>query len=355
MSIFGNKNFGAPATESFDYIQPTAESLDTILTEGAKDSYVIRAGMYISDVMMEEAVSEGAAEPEALLESFGKDLFAKLKEMFEKLWKHVKDWLAKVKRFFSLLFTSGKEFVDKFEEELNGKTATGYTFNGYPYDYAGGTALMSTWSSKITAEMAQYQNGIVKAADASDSREQEAILAKIAGGQTFKTSDVQEKLLKDATSETTIEAALKTLTKKFRGGKDSETEIKDFQGNSKSDMMKFIKGKEAALATITNNEKDTDSMYSNIIKAIKDAADRVKGEQKGKIGTWVTHSTEMLRYGSNFCVSMYKVEADMIKEMARTYEAALKGYLRFKPVKDSFGDDHGDSNDSILESAMRFV
>jgi hypothetical protein len=120
-------------------------------------------------------------------------------------------------------------------------------------------------------------------------------------------------------------------------------------------MMKFIKGKEAALATLNQNEKDIDAMYSGIIKAIKDAAARVEGEQKGKIGNWVTHSTEMLRFGSNFRVSMLKVESDAIKEMARTYEHALKGYLRFKPAKEGFGNDDNSGSSSILESAMRLV
>jgi len=359
MAIFGNRSKSyVPATENVGFIQPTNECFDQIITESAKDSYQLRAGMYISDVMMEEAVLESAADPEVLLEAFGKGVWAKIKEMFSKLWAKIKEWYNKFKRMLAIIFTSGSDFVKKFEKELRGKTAKGFKYTTFKYTYdAGGNACAKNIGI-ITMAMDTYRNGVVDAdVTKSDSHHDALDKNKSSYKAEYNTADEKEELLKKLGGDS-VEEVMEEVQKAFRNGEDTKEEFEDFSSNSKEYMMSFIKEKDKALKEVEKEEQKVNTEFDKIIKAIDKAANKFKGDDYSKVSPYVSHATEMLRFGATVLSSLSKVEADCIKEMAREFEAILKHYLTFKPVKEGFDGDAneaGEGAESILEAAMKYV
>lgn len=364
MSIFGNRGRMGSSFEEMEtgFIQPTSECLEGILTESAHESYQIRAGLYVSDIIMEEAVFEGAASPEVLMEGFGKDLWTKIKNMFMKMWNKIKSWFEKVKRFFSLLFKSGKEFIDKFENEIRAKVAKGFKYKGYKYSLAKGHTETESYLEKSIGKALEYTNGITKVDEIVNTGKQYDALnamdkSKMDASKDYKTSDTKDEVLKSITGEDSLDEFSKKLAKDFRSGEDSTEEYENFSGNSKEEMINEIKNADKNIALINASEKAINTQMERTIKAIESAAGRFKGEDAGKIAPHVTHSTEMIRYVVGISTTAMRVELDATKEAVKDFETILKAFLRFKPAKEGFDGGFGDNSGatSILEAAMKLV
>ena len=103
MSIFGTRSradYSVTVENYKGFVDPSLAGIQSINAEASLEAYQLNASLYVSDVIMEEAVIEGAAEPEVLLEGVAKDSLTKLKEMFQKFWSKVRAWFEKAKKPF---------------------------------------------------------------------------------------------------------------------------------------------------------------------------------------------------------------------------------------------------------------
>ena len=357
MAIFGNRNKDVLETV-IEGMQPTSACLEGILTESAQESYQIRAGLYVSDVIMEEAIFEGSATPEVLMEGLGNDIWTKIKAMFTKLWNKIKSWFEAIKRHLALIFKSGVEFVEKFEKEIRAKVTKGFKYKGYKYTLGAGSKATEDLCNKADGLSEKYENGITDASKIVTADPHEKALKDNMGSMkdSYKTSDEKESILKTLGGDT-VEEIMKDLAKKFRNGKDETEEFSDFAGNSKEEMIGHIKNKDKIIASCETSQKGMNTMVERVIKAIETASGRFKGEEAGKVAPYVSHSAEILRFTISIATSALKVEIDASKEAAKDFESTLKSFLRFKPAKEGFGGEEivNNGGTSILEAAMKLV
>lgn len=368
--IFGSKKNYEENTIDVGFIQPTSESLDQILTESAYDSYQLRAGLYVSDVIMEEKVLYEGASEQILLEGLGKDIWNKLKDIFTKLKAKVLEWFNKIKRFFSLLFTTGKQFIEKFEEELKRKIVKGYKYKSYKYSYAALQSFRESKEKDLQKYYDKYSNAVTTEPDddgnewtvhnnskVNNTEYQKGELASkgSSGEPSTSISDLKDEILKslDAESINEYETA---LYKAGRNNETSEEDFEDFNGNSKDELMRAVSGKDKQLESISAAETKMNTLYTKVISKLESASGKFKGEQAGKISSYVSYATEVLRYVLSLYMIGNKVSTEITKEYAKSAELILKGYLRFKPAKavtDNFNNPEGAT--SILESAMNLL
>jgi len=173
---------------------------------------------------------------------------------------------------------------------------------------------------------------------------------------SYDTGEEKEGIFKSLNVDSISELQEESY-KEYRNGSKEKEEFKDFENNSKEDMIKFIKDKDKNITDLDRYQKDLDSHFSKVIKAIEAAGSKYKNEELSKVSPYVSHSVEMLRFCMSIRSALVKMHIDYIKDAASDFESILKGFLRFKVVKESFegnyDDDKGITN--IFEAAMKLV
>jgi hypothetical protein len=322
--------------------------------------------MYISDVMMEETVLEGAATPEVLLEGFVKGSFDKIKRMFEALWAKVKSWFEAAKKTLQRIFLSGEAFIKKFKEEIRSASKKGFTYEGFKYTLDAG-------HGKVTAKLKTLNDEIAAAVGFDISHvTQDSQSSSISGDsgkhkESFDLSEEKEKLLKALGNEELSEV-LKEVGLAFRNGQDGKEEFEDFSGgNSKEELIKMVEEAGKHVKDIETAQKNIDGQFQRVLAAINKAKSKIEGEKttdeagaqsKGKAVTYATHKYNMAHYALSLMTSLVGVEVEAIKEAAKKSESVLKSFLSFKPAKEGWSVDTNEDQtegDSILESAMKYI
>ncbi len=352
MSIFGKKTESNLENKEFPYIMPTTESFDQILTDSAKESYQLRAGMYISDIIMEEAVFEGASTAEVLMEGFANNAWTKVKEIFQKLKEKLIALYAKFRRAVTLIFSSGKTFITNFEEEIMRKSVKGFEYKGFKYTLSNGDSAVSKATGAAQSALSTYAGGLEEAASKLSSAQYERLQSG-SFKEEYDVNEEKEELLKKAGGDSLNELR-EDIVKAYRNNETEPEAFEGFNGNNRNDMINWIKGKDKAIKAIDDAEKVTSQSISKAIKAIETAANKFKGESYGKIAPYVSFSTEMMRFCVTIISSAAQVKISIVKAGAREFESVLKAFLRYKPAKESFGSTDLDQEKSvsILEAAM---
>lgn len=118
MSIFNNGYTGYYGDTSD--VEGTIESGFKIAHECYRDVLQLNAGLYVSDILIETSLTEGASydEVEALTEGAFGDFIAKIKKKFEELIKKIKAWFKKIFDNISILFTSYDKFYSKYKKRF---------------------------------------------------------------------------------------------------------------------------------------------------------------------------------------------------------------------------------------------
>lgn len=362
MAIFGNVKkvtesdtelkFG---NETFDDVFGDEDSLMKISQEAAHSLYQINAGMYISDILMEQQVMEGA-NPEVLLESFGKDMIKKIKETFVKLVQKLKDFFMKLYKTLEPMFLSGSSFVKKYEKELSDKKVMGYSYETFKYTYSAGEQRVAGISDKVTGYTTKYFGGLGNIDDLVDSEKQKENLKDL-NGKVGEVSEEKKSMIESVGAKS-VEELISSVYKSFRDGKDMKSDFKDFNGNSKSDMMKFILEKQNLLTSIKKDEDMLIKYYSRVIKALDMAGNKMKGQEGyAAVATFVSKVSGLLRYAGSIILTVSRVRITVIREINGEFSRILKGYLRFSPAKESTEEVLEDNEEeaSILEAAMKYL
>lgn len=365
MSIFGtrSRDYSVTVENYKGFVDPSLAGIQTINAEAALEAYQLNASLYISDVIMEEAVIEGAAEPEVLLEGLVKGSLTKLKEMFQRFWAKVRAWYEKAKKALQMIFSSGEKFITQFEEDLYAKTVKGFTYEGYHYTLQDGA---NTVQEKVD-EAKKFLNETVgfnfKEAQQT-TYGQKDILGKRERNGEYNTSEEKENLIKRLGAEELSEL-LAEVKKAFRNGKDEKEEFEDFSGNSKQELIAIVKSMKKHISEVEKQQRDTDNNFKKVLTAIQNAqseiqrettsGDEVAAQRKAKLLTFANHKFQLAHYALTVINSLYGVEVDAYKEAAREAESVLKAYLRFKPAKEGFEIMDDEQTGSILESAMKFI
>lgn len=365
MSIFGTRSradYSVTVENYKGFVDPSLAGIQSINAEATLEAYQLNASLYISDVIMEEAVIEGAAEPEVLLEGVVKDSLTKLKEMFQRFWAKVRAWFEKAKKALQMIFSSGEAFIKKFEEDLNMKNVKGFTYEGFKYTLEAGSKTVQSKVETVEKFLDETVGFKIDEAQTTMHGQKSSIEDTEHSGE-YNTTEEKEKLVKQLGAEELSEV-LDEVKKAFRNGKEEKEEFEDFSGNSKQALIAIVKNMKKHISEVEKQQRQTDNDFKKVLNAIQNAQSAINrqkaegedvAQKKAKMLTFANHKFQLAHYALTIINSLYGVEVDAYKEAAREAESVLKAYLRFKPAKEGFEIMDDEQTGSILESAMKFI
>jgi hypothetical protein len=367
MAIFGARNTTSVTMELVPGVNHTTSCLGRILCEFAEDMYKINSGMYISDIMMEEAALEGQ-DLTGVVENFITDLFDKVVDGLKKIWAKIKSWFASVKKWFQRIWLKGEEFIKKFKNEILEKRATGFEYEGYEYNFGNGNKIIADVRTKAEEVATKVATNLKHTWE-----EHKATLTARAGGDSavdmkkrtdekFETDKDWDTAVKTITGTYGTETKMhEAATKAYRGGSDDKKTIKNWSGTSASAMCEFILKLKEETRSFDEDEKAFDDMLKECISALEQAKDEFKdqGEKTGYVGSVVNHQTSILKRAITFYSAAMNVKKNAYSTAAAEYESVLKKWLSYKPAKEanaSYASGfESNGTGSLLENAMKLV
>lgn len=369
MSIYGRNGSMTSQTSEFSFnenlIEPTLESIQLICMESSADMCKLIGATYVADILVEEAVTEGA-DVSVLLEGFASDTWSKIKQVFQKLWDKIRAWFDKVITWFKVQFVSGKKFIAKYKEQLRKKSVKGFKYNGYHYKYDDGVKMVNdkrdTVSDYLMSELKlDPRAGIYNNENMKAEVENEGARHNKSEFDFEKTrEDLMKRLGADETSE-----LLDDIREKFRGGSTTTEEFEEFAGNKKDEMISFVDTGEKKISNIETARTKMETHYKKIMQYIDNASGKIDKDEKNadrsKHVAYATHRYKSAEEAMKLLSSLSGVEVEMTKEIMKKFEGVLKSFLVFRPTKEgsySSIDDEGGNEvvtESLLDAAWRHV
>lgn len=329
-----------------------SEYLGNSIVELTQDLFRVMEASDIADIIGEHQVVSEGASAEVVLENIIMGGFEKLKAAFVKFWNKIKAFFAEIKKQIKLLFMKCEKFVKEFEAELKAKKAKGYKYMSHKYSFDSGVSQTTGIFDGVMGRIEKLLGvDAGKAADMNDSDKLKELIAS-ASGDGYKTDEkYEETVIKRLKSGCESIGELKTeLAKAFRGGNEAsdKEELEDFEGSSVTDMIKFIKESGKKISELEKKETKFNSTMSNIIKKIDNLATKKEtSDSSYKFANMLSsYLTTLLNIGK----APIDVEVTAIKEISSAYESILKGYIRFKPAKESYVGESTVPSNSLFES-----
>ena len=325
MAIFSNKV--TPVIEQvedtfvdmYPHIEGTTECGFDIAAEGYSDIHKLVSSMYITDILIENAVMEGAeAEPlvESAVKEFKDKAIAKFKEIIEK----IKNWFKKVIDRVKVRFTSTKDFVNKYRNALHEKAQnmSGYKVTRHDFihdidkEYKNMVEKMSKYAKdNAEVKVENFVSGMVS-----------SVVSKATSISDLKQAFIHQ-IVGDAKQNETVSA--------------SDVEM----------MIKYCDNSRVAISAIENVRdagiKEINGFISDLNGSGKDVS--VIHAATAKYNT----AASAIQQLNTTCV---KIVDDIVKE----YVALLRGLLLYKPAKESFTPDENlmeNATQSMFETALK--
>lgn len=323
MAIF-NKSTFEPVVEQdedivgkYPNIIPTIECGYEIACEGYYDLYKLIGGLYISDIMIEQAVSEGA-DAEALTENAITDFVNKAVDTIKKIGEKISVWFRKIIDDMKVRFTTTSNFVKKYESRIREKAKNIKDFKPKRHNFTT-TDIYKEFSDMLT-KISEFAK--------KDSEDDDS------DHSTFTTRMVQF-----INSKATTIGELKTIVKKDITGDITDTSI---SSSDIDDMIKYTVNVGGLIADI----KDLEGKNKQIInKTISD----LKGS--GKTVNVITVKTNNYKSALSAIQQLNSLGVSLANMINREYVAVLRSLLLYS-VKESADDELLESSNSIFESAM---
>lgn len=338
MAIFNNSTFSSvleqdenTITEMYPHIMPTVEAAYEIACEGYGDVHKLVAGLYISDVLIESAVREGA-EVEPLIEGAVKDFLAKVKAKFIEIKNKIVAWFKKIFDNLKIRFTSTNDFVKKYKDRIlqRAKVVKGYSVSKHDFD---------------TDVCGVIDGAISKIVDFAkkDADEKFKNKAKIDGDKFV------ENMCKTVDSKATNISELKTrITEKLVG----DEHVGSVGSSEASAMIKFCEGIQKTLSEL---DKLKNKNVDTINKAISDIEKAAKDSENDKVAERVHLLVKNYNVAINAMQGLNAIAVSVVNQINREYVSILRGLMLYKNANESFTSDEGlmgESANSIFESAL---
>lgn len=391
--------------ESYDFHVSIEENgyMDFMM-ESFEESSRLTQSLYAADSMLESMYHQGVDVTDLVTEA-SNSFFQRTKEFLEKLWAKIKQWFDKVKRFFQILFTSGKEFIKKFESDIRTAASNCSGFKYQFYDVKtdklkklsqrvetytnDATQKLSSETDKITLTSFTMKNAskVRINKDKEYDLEKDTTIyttntknnryvsqtEKNTGGWTKKkdyynylnvtldeeTAVVQAKdkaknsaikYFKDITDksfENTSE--LQTLLKEAILG-DSREEFEDFsKGPAYTEMMDWVSEYQKTKEELDKSEKSIKRALDKSRSEVDENYKNFDGEKQAiKVLDYIK---EKAQHTCNYALTALEALKEIRKTLYKDSQSVLKSLLRHKPKTESYY--RNDNYDDMLEFALR--
>lgn len=324
MAIFSNNKF-TPVIEQEEVIEDLYPAIEgsvecgfEIAAEGYSDVHKLVSSMYITDILIENAVLNGA-EAEPLVESALKEFKTKAVNKFKDICARIKNWFKKIIERLRVRLTSSKEFVNKYRDSIRAKAknSQGYKVTRHKFKHD----VANTYKTMVKA-LADF-------AEAADTKEasHDEFVAKMISKADSKSKTFSE--LKQA------------LVDKHVGKEISNTTIT----SDVDAMIKYCDDSKIAIAELENIRDAGVARIEGFIRKIEG-----NGEDSTAVHAAVSNfnsATSIIQQLNTTCV---KIVNDIVTE----YTALLRGLMLYKPAKESFTSDEElmTTGQSLFESAL---
>lgn len=334
MAIFTNAIYENTTSYVNDNIEPTMEGSAQIMYEFASDMYKLISATYISDIMIESAITEGATDVQPLMEKTVKEFAKNAKEKFIELKNKIVAWFKNVIDKIKVFFMNSSKFIVKYEKAINDNIENigSFEYTGYKYSTSKANSPCDIGEAKI-AEL----KGVVEKIGKTVTKDE--------GDTKYKIDETIAKTVGDAG----VSGMKDDLIEKMRGGRTSKDIIKVAK-NDVSSMIDAVKNSKQVIENIEKLRKKTNEALDGIIKEFDTA------ENRNINANAVTTMAEYYNKGITAIQAVNTVAVNEENTRCRQFTAVLKKLATAKKkTTESFGDDDFVSGSSIFESALNML
>ena len=321
MAIFTNTMYVTEDTDQYD-IEPTFEGSAKILYEFSSDVYKLISGMYVADVMIESAVSEGATNADILVEETEESFKTKMVNTFKKLATKIKEWFRKIIEHLDYLAKGYKRFVTKNEKQINknfdtmgGKITISTNDLNDPYPLQSVEIMKRTYNNYIRTIMEESYNSLDKHREELDKRFYRLLVVLTSNIDAKDISSIKQHIYRNDFH--IISEPLNDVTS-----------LSDYIDNLKSgdDVIKEFKDK----------EQTTLKLIDSVIKLINTEKYRYDIKTLSEINIYFSKCINLVQ-------TLTAIFIEGVKSSMNQSYIILKKILTYKPAKESF---------NIFESAL---
>ena len=329
MAIFSNKAF-TPVEEEYNEIEypnimPTIESAYEIACEGYCDIHKLVAGMYVSDILIESAVCEGA-EAEPLVESAVSDFAKKAVEKFKEIRGKIIDWFKKIIDNLKIKFTSTSKFVSTYKTRINDSIDTIKTFETPKHNF----------NTDVRGVVSGAMNAIVDFAKA-DSEKKSA----------KANDDFVSRMVKKVDSKANTISEMKASVVKTLVG--DEVPKGHVNASDIKKMIDYCENMSVRLASLEDLKNVNVKKINDIIKDL---------DGSGKDVDVIHAKVKNYNAAVSAVQQLNTVAVSVVNQINKEYIAIMRALMTFKPAKENFVADEElmkENTNSIFESALNMI
>lgn len=353
MSIFGTQSdFGldVPAMESYSIYGGDFVALEEAMTDmqGVIESIHTHDMAELQcekEVRALEASYASAYEIESVRENYAvvmegavKDMYEKLINMLKKLWAKIKGYFANMVRFFDGLTKSGKDFVKKYEKQLQELDLAGFEYPMYKWDNA-------RLSNDTNVE--DYPNLVQKVirpyvAEGGATAEAHATKAKTLAD---KKEEILDKVRGAFVGKGSVEAAdfNEALFGYFRNGATGKDDRDDVKVNisaiiatlKEDKMVAKLKKAEANVNKVFNEQikeltKQRDALNKNVVAQ---GGDSEKGSIAKAAANYHNRKISIFTEAQSIALGFVRAWKDAVVARNKEYKAVAVAAFRYKAEK----------------------
>lgn len=352
MSIFGTKSdFGldVPAMEGYsihggDFValeeamEDMTDVIEAIHTHDMAELQCEKEVRALQESYADEDEIQQVQENYAvIMEGAMKDMYERLINMLKKLWAKIKGYFADVVRFFDGLIKSGKDFVKKYEKQLNQLDLTGFEYKMYNWnnEKLSASTEVAGYPTKVDSVLRRYINGgganeNIEANAKALVDKKEEILNTVRGAFTGKGS-VESSDYNEA------------LFAYFRNGATA----KDDREERKVEMGKIISTlkEDKMVAALKKAESNVNKVFSEQIKELTKlrdennkrvgdvGGDSTPGKRHKAIANFQSKKIAIFNESQSIALAFVRAWKDAVVARNREYKAVAVAAFRYKAEK----------------------
>lgn len=326
------------------YFDSAVATLFTDIMEAEQEFMV--ADVVGAATIIRESTLGNNVDAVAVTEGVIKNGIEKIKNAFKKFLAKIKDYYHKIIAWFKAMFSNAEDFVKNYGDEVKKKASKvkGFTYKGYKYTLETGNNKVESIKSEIDGAISNCLNGfdfVNKATEISSEGLKNQL--KDAISDSFKEDDkpsateVVDKFLEEKFKYSDIAEMNTELRDLFRDGDTEKKEIKDFEENSVTEMLTFLK---TSSKTINKFETELNKHEATINKVInKLNGIKIEGDNSDKLINNISYISSIVTSYLNAYKAACNVRITANKDAASDYLSVLKkfySYKYFKGVKEAF-------------------
>ena len=328
------------------YFDSAVATLFTDIME-AEQEFMVADVVGAATIIRESALGN-TVDAVAVTEGVIKNGIEKIKNAFKKFIAKIKDYYHKIISWFKAMFSNAEDFVKNYGDEVKKKASKvkGFTYKGYKYTLEKGKQQVENIKSKIDTAIQGCLNGFDFINNTTGVTNDE-LLAKLKGAisDSFKEDDkpssteVVDKFLEKEFKYSDIAEMNTELRDLFRDGDTEKKEIKDFEENSVTEMLTFLKTSNKTISNFETELSKHETLVGKVIKKLDGIKIEGNDDKTDNLLSNVSYISSLVSAYLNAYKAACNVRISAYKDAASDYLSVLKkfySYKYFKGVKEAF-------------------